>query len=82
MKTVVHYDFVGPTVQFIGLTPRTLMTREYASRAEAFIPVVGEKIMVQWGPDKAQSNTFIVENISNTLWEDSDVISVSVKHLG
>lgn len=82
MKTVVSYDFIGPTIQFYGLRPGTLLTREYASRSEAYIPVVGEEVMVQWGSDVAQSNTFVVEKISNQLWAEKDCISIAVSHKG
>lgn len=82
MKTVVSYVFTGPTVQFIGLTPRTLRDREYTSRSEAYIPVVGEEVMIQWGDDPAQSNSFIVEGISNQVWAEKDCVTVAVKFHG
>lgn len=82
MKTVVSYDFIGPAIQYSGLRPGTLLTREYASRSEAYVPVVGEEVMVQWGSDAAQSNIFMVEKVSNQLWADKDCISIAVSHKG
>ncbi|WP_134599989.1 hypothetical protein [Pseudomonas aeruginosa] len=82
MKTVVNFDFGGPTIQHIGLTPRTLMKREYSSRSEAYIPVVGEQVLIQWGEDAAQSNYFHVDSISHELWAGYDSVSVKVSYKG
>lgn len=56
------------------------MTREYASRSEAFLPDVGERVLIQWGQDSAQSNFFVVESRSNELWADKDCVSFYLKY--
>ena len=76
MKTVVSFEFGGPTIQHNGLTPRTLLDREYVSRSDAFIPAIGEIILIQWGEDAAQSNYFVVDKVSHELWRDKDCVTV------
>lgn len=58
------------------------MTREYASRSDAFIPAVGDQVLIQWGEDAAQSNYFVVSKISHELWAEKDCVSVYVKYEG
>lgn len=79
MKTFVSFEFVGPTDQHTGLTPRTLLDRTYDSLAEALIPSVGDQVLIQWGEDSAQSDYFVVDGKDTAFWADKDCITLYVK---
>lgn len=63
-------------------TPGTLMERTYDdAKSMTNLPTVGDKVIIQWGTDLAQSSTFEVKKIDKAFWKDSDHVTIWVEDI-
>lgn len=63
--------------------PGTLLTREYSNGDNiARLPKENDRLLIQWGQDKAQSGLYEVKSIGYEFWADGDVMTFYVEWLG
>ena len=80
MKVIVNYTLVETPVLHLDLKLGQFFSRSYASRAEACIPVRGEKIKIEFSANPSRSTYFIVQSVENVLLTSADCIEVCVKY--